>query len=306
MILKQGQSLLLFRSCLLCLALLFSFESCTPVSESSTSPPLTQSPRLLSLHPAITETLYALGAHKMLTGRSTYCSFPKEAKALPEFGTSLTPNYEAIANHRPTLILTDQSLGTPIKALSRIATVSQFPWLTLEDMTLSIDRLGKQVKQEKKAQELIHLLQVGLKSTSTPQSPTALVLMEGSVPSKGQLWFIRHDSLHGAALEAAGFRNAAPTSFKGPPSMSIETLLRQNPDYIFLLVAQPINTQSAQNWIESFQVLPALKAVKKQQIGVLNGHHLLGVGPKVLDLVDIIRTTAQRLGKMSTRQHLPK
>ena len=301
MIPSQLYQSLLFRFSFLYFALCFSLWSCSPFSPSAPHKNSTQTPNLLSLHPAITETLYTLGAHKTLIGRSTYCTFPSEVKGLPEFGSSLTPNYEAIANQQPTLILTDQSLGTPVKALRRIAPVSQFPWLTLNDMILSINQLGELVKQEKKARELSIRLKEGLKSTATSQSPTALVLMEGSVLSKGQIWFIRHDSLHGAALEAAGFRNAAPTSFKGPPSMSIETLLRQDPDFIFLLVGQPIEDQIAHKWIKSFQVLPSLKAVQNQRVGVLNGQHLLGVGPKILDLVKIIRKTAQDLSISTTQ-----
>ena len=270
---------------------------CTPPSSSpvQNQNPLESTQKVLSLHPAMTETLYILGVQDQLMGRSTYCLFPAEAQALPSFGTSLTPNYEAIARHQPHLVLTDQSMGIPTKSLRRISPILQLPWLTLSDVVQSIQSLGRLTRSEKKANILAERFKTTFNPVSTPQSPTLLVLMEGSIIEKGQLWFIRKDSLHGAAIEAAGFLNAAPSAFKGPPSLSLETLLNKDPDLILLISSQAKSSEQEQKWIDAFQVLPSLKAVQKKRIGVLSGENLLGVGPKILDLVDLIRQKGRSL-----------
>ena len=122
-----------------------------------------------------------------------------------------------------------------------------------------------------------------------------LVLMAGSDIKKGQLWFMRHDSLHGSAITAAGYRNAAPKSFKGPPSMSLEQLLQQDPDIIVFLTTQKVSPEKVDQLIRSMQVLPSLKAVQKNQVGVLNGDNLMGVGPNIIELVKALEKQGQLL-----------
>ncbi|HXR24475.1 MAG TPA: ABC transporter substrate-binding protein, partial [Candidatus Binataceae bacterium] len=55
--------------------------------------------------PAITETLFALGAGAEVAGVSQYCNYPPEVTKLPKVGTFLTPNIEAIAGRRPTIVI---------------------------------------------------------------------------------------------------------------------------------------------------------------------------------------------------------
>ena len=264
--------------------------SLTHISCFPSAPVSSSHKTMISLHPAITETLYYLNAHDDLKGRSDYCQIPSKAMNLPSFGSSLTPNYEAIARQSPQFILTDRSVGNPLKALQRITKVIQFPWLTLADMKNSILKLGILVEKEQGAKKLIDTLSLALRSTVTSQSASVLLLMSGSDVTKGQLWFIRRDSLHGAAIEAAGYHNAAPQSFKGPPSMSLEQLLAQNPDFILFVTAKKLDQVSVKKISESLNILPSLSAVKNKRVGVLNDDHLLSVGPHIIHLVDSIRT----------------
>src|SRR5262245_2864728 len=63
--------------------------------------------RIITLAPAITDTLYAIGAGPEVVGVSDYCDVP-EAKRLPRLGSGLTPSYERIAELTPTLIVSEQ------------------------------------------------------------------------------------------------------------------------------------------------------------------------------------------------------
>ncbi len=65
----------------------------------------TGGPRIIALAPAITETLFALGAGADVAGVSQYCDYPPAAAKLPRVGTFLTPNIEAIAGLRPTIVI---------------------------------------------------------------------------------------------------------------------------------------------------------------------------------------------------------
>jgi iron complex transport system substrate-binding protein len=61
--------------------------------------------RIVSLAPAITETLFALGAGPEVVGVSQYCDYPPQVVKLPKIGSFLTPNIEAIAGLWPTIVI---------------------------------------------------------------------------------------------------------------------------------------------------------------------------------------------------------
>ena len=60
--------------------------------------------RIVSLAPSTTEALFAIGAGDRLVGRSRFCEFPPEARALPVVG-DVEPDLEAILELRPDLVV---------------------------------------------------------------------------------------------------------------------------------------------------------------------------------------------------------
>jgi iron complex transport system substrate-binding protein len=61
--------------------------------------------RIVSLAPANTEIVYALGLFSELKGVTTYDDYPADAAKLPKMGDFTTPNLEAIASAKPDVIL---------------------------------------------------------------------------------------------------------------------------------------------------------------------------------------------------------
>lgn len=61
--------------------------------------------RIVSLTPATTEILFALGAGDRLVGRGEYDKWPDAALAVPDLGPGLRPNIEAVLAARPDLVL---------------------------------------------------------------------------------------------------------------------------------------------------------------------------------------------------------
>src|SRR5688500_12074017 len=62
--------------------------------------------RIISLAPSTTETLFALGLGDRVVGVTRYCEFPPEARSKPSIGGYYDPNYEAVVDARPDLIIT--------------------------------------------------------------------------------------------------------------------------------------------------------------------------------------------------------
>src|SRR6185295_8774458 len=61
--------------------------------------------RIVTLAPFLTELVYSAGAGTHLVGVSAYSDYPPEARALPQVGTAMGPEVEAIAALRPDLVL---------------------------------------------------------------------------------------------------------------------------------------------------------------------------------------------------------
>jgi iron complex transport system substrate-binding protein len=77
--------------------------------------------RIVSLVPAITETLFSLGIGPRVVGVSTYCDFPTETRTLPKVGSFTEPVAETIVSLKPDLVLTSPSPGneTTVRAIER-------------------------------------------------------------------------------------------------------------------------------------------------------------------------------------------
>jgi ABC-type Fe3+-hydroxamate transport system substrate-binding protein len=61
--------------------------------------------RIVSLSPASTELLFALGLGARVVGRTHFCDWPPAALAVPDLGNGVEPNVEAVAGRRPDLVI---------------------------------------------------------------------------------------------------------------------------------------------------------------------------------------------------------
>jgi iron complex transport system substrate-binding protein len=61
--------------------------------------------RIVSLNPATTEILFALGAGPRLVGRSDFDLWPDSARLIPALGKGLKPNVEAVLGTHPDLVV---------------------------------------------------------------------------------------------------------------------------------------------------------------------------------------------------------
>lgn len=261
-------------------ALLLWFAACTPAAPKPPAAAATPRADLISLSPAITETVALLGAESRLKGRSDWCSEPASVRALPAFGTSLTPALERIASARPARLLIDGSLGNRRDQLEALAPVEVLPWLTVEEVMESTRRIGKLVDQVETADRLAERFRPWLQPL--PAETHAVLLLIGDDGSEtGTFWFVKEGSLHGAMLRAAGWRNAIaePVAI---PSLSAEALLRLDPESIVVLVAKPAAAADRQALQEAFAKFEGLRAVRSHRLALLADPNILSTGPSLL------------------------
>src|SRR4051812_34317526 len=95
------------RSALVALALVVSegLALTTPVSTVSLKAAAAQPQRIVSLIPAVTEMLFAIGGGSRIVGVSSYDRFPPDVQRIDRVGGLLDPNVERILSLRPDLVV---------------------------------------------------------------------------------------------------------------------------------------------------------------------------------------------------------
>jgi iron complex transport system substrate-binding protein len=265
-----------------------------PLGCRHAAPPQGAGARLVSLSPGITDALFEIGAGKSVIARSDYDDYPPEVTRLPAVGTSLTPNYETITRLAPSLIIGETGASARGRELEAIAPTLLLPWLTLDEIVASIRELGRRTETSSAAGALADKLHARL-AVAAPAAGPRVLLVIGYRPGKlEEIWFIRKNSLHGAALHAAGARNAVPEDVAGLPRLSLERLLALDPDAIFVL-AQP--GRRAPDYLAPFRALSTLRAVRAGHVEVLEAPEAYEHGPRILALVERLTAAVDELGE---------
>ncbi len=117
--------------------------------------------RVISLAPNLTEIVFAIGAGHRLVGRTSYCDFPPEAKAVAEVGDTLDPSLERVIALQPQVVLisTASQLEVFTQQLrdQNIAVFVTNP-RDLEGVFRTIDQIGRIVGHQQQAELLIQKL----------------------------------------------------------------------------------------------------------------------------------------------------
>ena len=117
--------------------------------------------RILSLHPAATEILFAMGAGGMVVGRSELCTYPEAALKVPSFGKEIT--LDMIGVFEPDLVVTGRDQDELTEAVKSQFKVFQFDPRTLEMVFKQIiglaDLTGKHVEADLVVHDLMAVLE---------------------------------------------------------------------------------------------------------------------------------------------------
>lgn len=251
--------------------------------------------RVVVLDPGMSEVFIHLGLVPTMVGRPNYTDHMPELAEVPVIGTGITPNYEAIARANPQLILTHASRGKSLADLNSIAPTHNFTWLSVAEVVADTRTIGRLMGVPDQAELLAQEIEQGLAPRIHAESPTVLMLLGPPSETSAELWYAKRDSLHGAALEAAGGVNAVTQTLGGPPSLSIEALLKIDPQVILVMTPDATPEQLAGHkafWAR----LGMLRAVQKHYIGFMTGREHFSTGPRVLRFKDAIVAELKRLG----------
>jgi iron complex transport system substrate-binding protein len=215
--------------------------------------------RIVSLVPSVTETLFALGVGDEVVGVSSYDDYPPEVVRLPRVGSFLTPNLEAIAALRPTIVIGRgiSSNQREIHALSALG----YQTMMIEDDSLaqieqSITTIGERVGKARQAAAVIASIEANVNDVRArvhPYPPRRTLMLVGHQPivAVGPATFL--DDL----LKIARAENIADASAQQWPQLSIEYIVATRPEVI-IDGQMGTDPESPSRYWEAYPTIPAV------------------------------------------------
>ena len=213
--------------------------------------------RIVSLIPATTEILFALGAGDRVVGRTHWDGWPPEVEQVPDLGDGIRPSIETVIGARPDLVILYasgdnrdaaralRSAGIDVISL-RIDSIAEFERAAL--------LLGDAVGESARARSVVDSVRATLdrvrSATSGRPRPT-IFMLAWETP----LMTIGSGSFLSELVEIAGGQNVFG-DLEGPsPQVSFEEVLRRDPQYILGRPETAGNLAAKERW----RGLPAVR-----------------------------------------------
>jgi len=192
--------------------------------------------RIVSLIPATTELLFALGLGPSVVGRTAWCDYPAEAARVPNLGDGLQPNLEAVLGARPDLVVLYKS--TQNEAAAERLRGQGVPTAVvstdrLEDVPRVARLLARLGGSPEAGDSLATAYERGLAEATVavgPRSPTILLLAWEQPPIT-----IGAGSFLSELVARAGARNLFADLPQPSAPVSLESIASRNPDYVLVI-----------------------------------------------------------------------
>ncbi len=247
--------------------------------------------RIISLVPAMTEMLFAIGAGDAVVGVSSYDHYPPEVNTRTRVGALVDPDYERILSLRPDLVIV---YGTQNDLVSRL-TQANIPFFSYEhaglaDITSTMRALGDRIGHSTEANRETDRIQTGLadirRRVAGQSRPKTILVFEreaGSIRgafASGGIGFL-HDM-----LETAGGANVFADVQRQSVQFTAEMLLARAPEVILEL--RPSNGWSAERLArerEVWKAFASVPAVRTNRIYIFDDDSMMQPGPRVVESV---------------------
>lgn len=195
--------------------------------------------RIITICPAITETLFALGLEHEIVGRTKFCIFPEGiVESVPIVGGTKEVNIEKIKALQPDLILAEKEENTLeiVQALEKIASVFVLEVQSIQDSYRFIKTLGTLTNKESEANLLVDSCKAVFPSARKHVKNAAYVIWRKPYMVVGGTTYI-NDVLH-----TLGLHNPFANEGSRYPAVTKEELAAANLD-VLLLASEPFPYQ---------------------------------------------------------------
>jgi len=280
---RQKRLILLFVGIVLLGGFVPSATEQQPGASAATAP----ARRIVSLVPALTEMLFAIGAGPQVVAVSSFDDFPPEVKALPRVGALLDPDVERILTLRPDLVITYGSQGSVEAQLAR-AGIKTFSYThggvmailqTLRELGTATGRVSQAEGKTREIEAKLNAVRATVRGYARPR----VLLVFGRQPrSLRQMYASGGVGFLNDILEAAGGTNVFADVEQESVQPSQETLLTRAPDVIIEIRSG--RSDAATDVLgerSAWSPLASIPAVRNGRIHFLSGAQYVVPGPRV-------------------------
>jgi cobalamin transport system substrate-binding protein len=252
--------------------------------------------RIVSLIPAVTEMLFAIGAGPQIAAVSSFDTFPADVKKLPRVGALIDPDVEKILSLHPDLVVVFSTQTNLREQLARAKIPTYvYSHAGLADVFTTMREIGARAGRERAADELARTVESRIDALRTrvaaqPKPRTLIVfdrekLALRGIYASGGVGFI-HDM-----VAAAGGDNVFSGVKQQAVQATAELILARRPDVILELRADPLDAAARAKEIGAWDTLSSLPAVRSSRVYLIADQRTVVPGPRVAEGVELIART---------------
>ncbi|MDP6373841.1 MAG: helical backbone metal receptor [Vicinamibacterales bacterium] len=244
--------------------------------------------RIVSVIPAVTEILFAIGAGSEVVGVGSYDQFPPEIANLPRIGGLIDPDIETIIALRPDLVVPYATQVDLVAQLGRAGIpLFQYSHGTLSDVLTTIRQLGDRTGHARQAEDVARGIEADLaaiaEAVSGRRRPRTLLVIAREPGSLRNLFASGGSGFQHDMLWLAGGENVFDASVSRAAQVTTETILQAAPDVVLEVRAgQALSPAEVAREVAVWQALPSLPAVRNGRVVFLTGNDLVIPGPRIV------------------------
>jgi iron complex transport system substrate-binding protein len=245
--------------------------------------------RIISLSPAHTEILFALGLGDRVVGVSEYSDYPPEAKNVTSVGSYDTPNIETIISLNPDLVLATEEHVTEMSQLeSHGITIVGLNPKSVSEVLDTIILIGHITGQDKEATSLYIDLQTRMKKITEKtsgltdeQRPRVFYLIWHD-----PIWTVGSQTFHDELIRMAGGINIA-SNLTGYADISLEAVIAANPQVIIAGVGMGTGTDLTYQFVLTDARLSSVDARRYERVYSADMDIVSRPGPRLVDALEV-------------------
>lgn len=241
---------------------------------------------MVSLTPAITEILFALGLGDRVVGVTDFCDHPPEAATRPRVGGYVNPSVESILALRPDRVWVSPAAGNREAALAverAGVPLEVVPAETLAETFAAIGRVASECGVPERGEALLRSMRermdaAGSRVRDLPRVRTLFCMQLDPIIAAGT------GTLPSELLDLAGGLNVV----RAPryPEIGMETVIAEAPEVILLARMVGADEAASRALVESWSRWSTLPAVRDGRVYVFDATIALRPGPRVADAVE--------------------
>ncbi len=249
--------------------------------------------RIVSLIPAVTEMLFALGAGPQVIAVSSFDEYPPQVKSLPRVGALLDPDLERMLSLRPDLVIVYESQADFRRQLERASVpVYVYKHAGLPDVLETMTSLGARIGRSTEAAAAVkqiadHLARIRARVKGLPRPRTLAVFGRDALALRG-IYASGGVGFVNDMLNAAGGENVFGDVRRQSVQATTELILARRPDVILELragsMAEVLQAKERAVW----GALAAVPAVRNHRVAFIIDPRTVVPGPRVAEGTELL------------------